>query len=66
MFELFSWLAANWMTIVGVAGSVVMGASIIVKAIAPFTSTTADDEAASFLDKAYAWLNKVALNPPVK
>ncbi len=63
MMELFSWLGANWMTVVGVAGTVVMGASIMVKAVAPFTSTTADDRAASWLDKAHAWLSKIALNP---
>ncbi len=63
MMELFGWLAANWMTVVGVAGTVVMGASIMVKAIAPYTSTTKDDEAASWLDKVHGWLSTLAINP---
>ena len=66
MADAIAWLSVNWPTIVGVTGSVVMGASIIVKAIAPFTATNKDDRAGSWLDKVHAWLSKVALNPPVK
>lgn len=62
MADLFAWIAANWMTVVGVMGSIVMGASLIVKAIAPHTSTEVDDKAAGFLDKVYGWLSKLALN----
>lgn len=63
MMELFGWLAGNWMTIVGVAGTVVMGASIMVKAIAPFTASTKDDAAAGWLDKVHGWLSALAMNP---
>lgn len=64
MSEILSWVSANWQTIVGVSGTVVMGASIIVRAIAPYTANTADDKAAGFLAKAHTWLSKLALNPP--
>ena len=63
MGEVITWLGANWMTVVGVVASVVMGASIAVKAIAPFTSTDKDDRAAGWLEKVYKWLNALALNP---
>lgn len=63
MLEIFGWITENWMMMVGVAGTVVMGASIMVKAIAPLTKNTADDKAAAWLDKVYKWLNKLALNP---
>ncbi len=43
--------------------AVVGGASAICKAIAPLTSTKLDDEAATFLDKVYALISKIALNP---
>ena len=66
MGDVISWLGANWQTIVGVAGTVVMGASIMVKAIAPHTATTKDDRAASWLDKVHGWLSKIAINPPTK
>ena len=35
MESTIKWVAENWTTVVGTAGSVVMGASILVKAIAP-------------------------------
>jgi hypothetical protein len=66
MGEILSWVSANWVTVVGTMGTVVMAASIAVKAIAPFTATTSDDKAAAFLDKVYGWLSKIALNPPAK
>jgi hypothetical protein len=66
MGDVFGWIATNWMTVVGVAGTVVMGASIIVKALAPYTATKKDDEAAVWLDKVVGWLNKIAINPPRK
>ena len=66
MGDLFAWIAANWQSVAGTAGAVVMGASIIVKAIAPLTKSEADDKAAGWLDKVHGWLSKVALNPPVK
>lgn len=61
-----SWFSENWMTVVGVAGSVVMGASLMVKAIAPLTKNVKDDKLAGWLDKAQSWLSKIALNPPTK
>jgi len=64
MGEMLAWVAANWQLIGGTAGAVVMGASIMVKAIAPLTASTADDRAAGWLDKVHGWLNKIALNPP--
>ena len=64
MGELFAWLAGNWQMLVGTAGAVVMGASIMVKAIAPLTESDADDRAAGWLDKVHGWLSKIALNPP--
>jgi hypothetical protein len=64
MGEMLSWVTANWQMVVGTAGAVVMGASIVVKAIAPLTSNTADDRAASWLNKVHGWLSKIALNPP--
>jgi len=64
MGDVVAWISANWQTVVGVTGTVVMGASIIVKAVAPFTATTKDDKAASWLDKVHGWLSKIALNPP--
>lgn len=63
MLDMFSWLAENWLTLVTVALSVVGGASIMVKAIAPYTSTTSDDEVAGWLDKVHGWLSRIALNP---
>jgi hypothetical protein len=63
MMEVIGWLGDNWMTLVGVAGTVVMGASMMVKAVAPFTKTVKDDRLAAALDKALGWLNKLALNP---
>lgn len=66
MGEAISWVTTNWVTIVGTLGTVVMAASVMVKAIAPYTENTADDKAASFLTKAHAWLSKIALNPPSK
>ena len=65
MENAISWLGANWMLVVATVLSIVGGASIIVKAVAPFTSNTKDDEAAVWLDKVHAWLSKIALNPPV-
>lgn len=62
MGEVLTWIAGNWQTVVGVVGSIVMGASIMVHAIAPFTATKKDDEAAAWLDKVYGWLKKIALN----
>jgi hypothetical protein len=64
MGELVTWLGANWVTVVGTAGTIVMAASVAVKAIAPFTDTKKDDKAAAVLDKIYGWLSKIALNPP--
>ncbi len=65
MGSVITWLMGNWVTIIGVAGTVVMGASIIVKAIAPLTSSQKDDEVATWLDKVYKWLSSIALNPPL-
>lgn len=65
MSELLTWLAQYWVVLLAAAGSVVMGASLTVKALAPYTSTKKDDDMATFLDKVHKWLSKVALNPPV-
>lgn len=59
-----TWLVENWQTILLVLTSIVTGASIIVRAISPYTSTTKDDDVATFLDRVHDWLNKLALNPP--
>ena len=64
MGEILTWVTGNWQMVVGTAGTVVMGASIIVKAIAPLTDNTADDKAAGWLDKVHGLLTKLALNPP--
>lgn len=64
MSDVLSWLVANWTTVVGTAGTVVLGASIIVRALSKFTDTTKDDEAAGWLEKVYKWLNTVAINTP--
>lgn len=66
MGEALAWVTENWQTIVGTTGTIVMGASLIVRAIAPFTKTEKDDKAAGWLDKAHNWLSKIALNPPKK
>lgn len=66
MGDAINWLGSNWMMVAGVLGSIVMGASIIVKAIAPHTATNRDDRVASWLDKVHGWLSKIALNPPTK
>lgn len=58
------WIVANWQTLLVTLLSIIGGASVIVRAIAPLTSTTKDDEAVRFLDKVYGWLNKLALNTP--
>ena len=62
MGDMLSWVTTHWVEIAAVVGMVVTGASLIVKAIAPYTTTTADDKAATWLDKVAAWLGKVALN----
>lgn len=66
MSEIISWLGSNWTTVVGVSGTVVMSASIAVRAIAPHTKTTKDDKAAAVLGKIYTFLNKLAINTPPK
>ena len=43
---------------------VISGASVICRAIAPLTKTTADDRAAAWLVKAHKWLSVIALNTP--
>jgi len=64
MGEVIAWLGANWLTVVATLLSIVGGASIIVKAIAPLTANTKDDEVAGWLDKVHGWLSKIALNAP--
>lgn len=64
MESVITWIGANWVTVVGTLGTVVMGASIIVKAIAPLTSTKIDDRAGKWLTTAHRWISKIALNPP--
>jgi hypothetical protein len=59
-----SWIMSNWQLLLGVMGTVVMGASIAVKAIAPLTKNTADDKAAGWLDKIHGFFSMLALNPP--
>jgi hypothetical protein len=64
MMDVISWLTENWMLVAGTAGTVVMGASVAVAAIAPLTKTDKDDKAAAWLKKVYTWLYKVSLNTP--
>lgn len=65
--EIINWIVANYLTIITTILTVIGGASVAIHAIAPFTSTTVDDEAATFIDKVYAFLSKwVALNPTPK
>lgn len=64
--DVISWLSANWLELVGVAGTVVMGASIVVKALAKYTETKTDDEIGDKLTLVYEWLSKLALNTPKK
>ena len=66
MGDAISWAVENWTTIVGTAGTVVMGASIAVRAISKLTKTTKDDDAASWLESVHKWLSKIALNPPAE
>lgn len=66
MADAIAWITANWQVVLGTAGTVVLGASLAVKAIAPFTKTDKDDRAAGWLTKVHALLSKLALNPPVK
>lgn len=66
MADALQWIQANWMLIVGTGSAVVTGSSLILKAVAPLTKNKADDKAVSFLDKVLLFLNKIALNPPVK
>lgn len=64
MADLISWLSANWLVLIMVATSVVGGASMIVKAIAPLTKSNLDNRIVKWLDKLHSLLSKVALNPP--
>jgi hypothetical protein len=61
-----TWLVENWMTVLVTVLTIIGAASVAVKAIAPFTKTSADDKFASFLDKLAAFLGRVALNPTAK
>ena len=66
MGNLINWLGENWQLLMGTAGTVVLGASLMVKALAPLTKNKKDDKLAALLDKAVPFLNKLALNPPLK
>jgi hypothetical protein len=63
MAEAYAWVVENWMLIVGSGSTIIAAASAIVKIIAPYTDTKKDDKAATWLDKIYSFLNKVALTP---
>lgn len=63
MGEIISWVIANYQMVIGVVGTVVMGASIAVRAIAPLTATDKDDRVASWLGKVHGFLGRLALNP---
>lgn len=65
MMELLGWLSSNWEVLVGTLVAIVGGATAIVRAIAPLTSTRRDDDAVTWLDKVFKWLSKIAVNPPV-
>lgn len=55
-------LAANWKEIaLGLTG-LVTGASVLLKLLAPYTSSKADDKVAGALDKVVAVLKKLSLN----
>lgn len=63
MTDSIAWVIENWMFILGVIGTVSMGASIIMKAIAPLTDNKIDDSVAKWLTVVYKWINKIAINP---
>jgi hypothetical protein len=64
MTEVITWLGANWTTVVGSLGTIVMASSLIVRGLSPFMKNTDKDEkAAAWLDKVYNWLNTLAINP---
>lgn len=56
-----SWFLENWSTILVTALSVIGGASVALKAVAPLTAWKGDDKAAGWLDKAHSVLSKLAL-----
>jgi hypothetical protein len=66
--EIFSWLTSvDWVALITTILAIVGAASVAVHAIAPFTTSTLDDAAATFLDKVYAFISKwIALNPAPK
>lgn len=49
MLKLLESILSNWQLIIGTLGTIVMGASIAVRAIAPHTTNTLDDRASEFL-----------------
>lgn len=64
MMEVFSWLMANWQVIVTTLLTIIGGASVIVKAIAPLTRTESDNKLVGLLEKIQAWFAKLSLNTP--
>ena len=58
-----SWIIANYTVILVAVVSVIGGASVIVRAIAPLTKSTADNKVAKVLGKIHGWLSKIAMNP---
>lgn len=59
---MLAWLLANWKMLLDSVAYMVLGASMLVKLLAPLTAGTGDDKAAGWLEKAHAWLKKLALN----
>lgn len=64
MEQALTWVLAHWQDLVGTLGVIVMAASLVVKAIAKYTDTKADDRWAERLTAFRKWLDKLALNTP--
>lgn len=56
------WIVDHWKELALIVTGVVTAASVSLHALAPLTSTDADDRASRWLDKLVALLEKLALN----
>lgn len=57
-------LSVDWVAVIAVLSTVVLAASIALRAIAPLTKNTVDDRAVRWLEKVQAFLAWLALNVP--
>lgn len=64
--EAISYITQNYQLVLVTVLSVIGGASVILRAIAPLTKNKIDDKALTFLGKAHKFLSKLALTPPPK